>query len=134
MKNKSTSLQKQEVQHPEVVERTRSTRVFSPAVDIWENDDNILLLADLPGVAEEDIDIRLEHDVLTIQGKVNSTQPEGFELSYGEYETGDYQRSFTLTDSIDREKIEASYKNGVLKLVLPKTEPAKPKKIQVNVK
>lgn len=128
-----TSLQKREAETMNSVERTRSGKVFVPAVDIFETDEAVVVVADMPGTTEKSIDITLEQHVLTIQAKVEPHIPDGFDLQYREYETGDYQRSFNLTDSIDRDKIDAAYANGVLTLQLPKIEPAKPKKIQVKI-
>lgn len=126
------NIQKREADTMQTTERTRSGKVFTPLVDIYENNDEMVVMADMPGVDEKTIDITLEQHVLTIEGQVKPYIPEGFNLSYWEYEIGDYRRSFTLTDTIDRDKIEASYKNGVLMLKLPKVEPAKPRKITVK--
>ena len=88
---------------------------------------------DMPGVAEKDIDIMLEKDVLTINGYVaNVTAPEGYDLGHGEYGIGDYQRSFTLPDEIDRDNIEASLSHGVLRVTLPKAPEAQTRKITVK--
>mgnify|MGYP001822551164 FL=1 len=125
--------QKQEAEIVEGVERTRASRVYIPQVDIYSVDDNIIILADMPGVAEENIDIMLEKDVLTINGYVSSvTAPEGYELAHGEYGVGDYQRSFTLPDEIDRDNIEASLGHGVLRVTLPKAPEAQTRKIAVK--
>lgn len=131
MKEK-TDLQKREAEQVETVERTRSGKVFYPPVDIIETDEEILLLADMPGADKNSIDITLEKDVLSINANVYPPNMEGFELDYSEYEVGDYQRSFTLSDVVDQERIEASYKNGVLRVRLPKAEPVKPKKITIE--
>ncbi|MBN1542434.1 Hsp20/alpha crystallin family protein [candidate division KSB1 bacterium] len=133
MSDKEKSLQKREQETMNAVERTRSQKVFVPLVDISEKDDAIYLTADMPGIDEQSVDITLEKNVLTLEGRVDSTPPEGYELSYMEYETGDFQRSFTLSDEIDRERIEAHVKDGVLQVVLPKAEPAKARRIEVKV-
>lgn len=129
---KKQALQTQETGKLEGVERTRAGKVFIPAVDILDAEDRLILLADMPGVDEKSIDVTLEQDLLTIQGNVNWTAPEDFSPMYAEYEIGDYRRSFTVDETIDRDRIEATYRNGVLHLILPKAEPAKPKKIQVR--
>ncbi len=117
----------------EGAERTRASRVYIPQVDIYSADDNIIILADMPGVADKDIDIMLEKDVLTINGYVpNTAAPEGYELAHGEYGIGDYQRSFTLPDEIDRDNIEASLSHGVLRVTLPKAPEAQTRKITVK--
>lgn len=133
MATQNMDVQKREAENVETIERTRSRKVFLPPVDIFETNDNIQLVADMPGVDENSVDITLEKNVLTIVGNVEPTIPEGFNLSYREYEVGDYQRSFTLSDAIDRDKIAASVQNGVLSVMLPKAEPAKARKIAVKV-
>jgi len=86
----------------------------------------------MPGVDERSVDITLEKDVLTIYGKVEADAPEKHVLYFSEYGIGDYQRVFTLTDEVDRDKIQASVKNGVLKIVLPKAAAVKMRKIAVK--
>ena len=123
----TTELQVQGAEKQEIVEsgaeRTRARAAFVPRLDIYETNDNIVLLADMPGVDETSVDITLEQNVLTINGYVEPVEPEGYRLAYAEYRVGDYQRSFTLSDQIDQDKIEATVKNGVLGLHLPKAEP-----------
>ncbi len=125
-------IQKKEAGLPERVERTRAKKQYAPAVDIIERNEDIVLIADMPGVDEKSVDITLEKDILTIYGKVESENPEGYRLAASEYGIGDYQRVFTLSDEIDRDKIRAKVKNGVLRLTLPKVEEVKTKKIQVK--
>jgi HSP20 family molecular chaperone IbpA len=112
MANKKKSLQKREPETVSTVERTRSQKVFVPLVDIRETDNAIVLTADMPGVDEKSVDITLEKNVLTIDGRVDMVTPDGHQLSYMEYETGDFQRAFTLSDEINREGIEAQVKDG----------------------
>jgi HSP20 family protein len=114
------------------IERTRSMNVYTPDVDILEKDDAIIVLADIPGVGESNVDISLEKDVLSIYAKVEPDVPEKHRLLRAEYGVGDYQRSFTLSNEIDREKIEAMVKDGVLRLVLPKAKAAQTRKITVQ--
>ncbi len=114
------------------VERTRSTKVYTPDVDIMEAGDSILVVADMPGVDESSVDITLEKNVLSIYGKVEPEIPEKHELVYAEYGVGDYQRSFTISDEIDRDGIQATVKNGVLRLTLPKAKAAQTRKIAVK--
>jgi HSP20 family protein len=123
---------KQEVAQPEGVERTRTGRVFTPAVDIYETAESVVLVADMPGVTESSVDVTLEKNVLTIYGRVEPQQPAGHALAYSEYRTGDYQRSFTISNAIDWEHIEGSVRNGVLKLTLPKAGPARTKRIEIK--
>ncbi|MBF0553623.1 MAG: Hsp20/alpha crystallin family protein [Nitrospirae bacterium] len=113
-------------------EHTRAVKVYTPAVDIVEKTNEIVVTADMPGVDDKSIDITLEKNVLTIYGKVDLDVPEKYRASYVEYGIGDYRRSFTLSEEVDRQRIEATVKNGVLKLVLPKAEAAKTKKIEVR--
>ena len=112
-------------------EGTRPGPVFIPAVDILENTNEIVVLADMPGVESKSVDIDLKDNQLTITGKVDA--PEGAkEMSlYKEFNWGDYFRQFTLSNVIDQGKISAKMENGVLRLVLPKVEKAKPQKIKV---
>jgi HSP20 family molecular chaperone IbpA len=124
-----------QVQEKEVVEgsaeRTRDRPTFVPRVDIYESDGKIVLVADMPGVDEKSVDITLENNVLTISGDVEPIQSEGYDLAYAEYRVGDYQRSFSLSDQVDQENIEATLKDGVLRLSLPKAGPTT-KKIAVK--
>jgi HSP20 family protein len=114
------------------VERTRDRPTFVPRADIYETDQEIVVIADMPGVDEHSVDITLENDVLTINGHIEPLHPEDYSLAYAEYRVGDYQRSFALPDQIDRAKIEATVKDGVLHLHLPKVVEARTKKIAVK--
>ncbi len=113
-------------------EQTRPQTLFVPRTDIYESNDHLLLLADMPGVKQDSVDIMLEHNILTIYGHVEPPAFEGYTLTYCEYGIGDYRRVFTLSNEIDRQGIQASVKNGVLKLVLPKSKSAMPRKIAVK--
>ncbi len=107
--------------------------VLSPRVDITENDKEVLLVADMPGVNEKGVDIDLERNCLTIKGNREPEPMEGFELTNGEFRPAyTYERQFTLGDTIDREHITTSMKDGVLRLTLPKVPEAKPLRIQVK--
>jgi len=129
---KPLDVQKQEILTGEETERTRECACYVPRTDILETDLEIILLADMPGVGSMNLDITLEKNVLTIIGNNDMQMPQGYSLEYQEYEPGDYQRRFTLSEEIDREKIGATMKNGVLRLTLPKSGPAKTKKIDVK--
>lgn len=124
--------EKQEFSSP--AEQTRPGPSFTPAVDIFENDKEITLLADMPGVKADDLDIDLRDSVLTLTGEVKSPEGPGERAVLREYRTGRYVRQFTLSDTIDQSKIDAELKDGVLRLVLPKAEKAVPKKIKVKAK
>jgi HSP20 family protein len=104
-------------------ERTRSRLAFVPRADIYETNEAIVVVTDIPGVDEKSLDITLEEDVLTINGYVDMAYPEGYDLAYAEYRIGDFQRRFTLSNTIDRNSIDATIKDGVLRLYLPKAEP-----------
>jgi HSP20 family molecular chaperone IbpA len=132
MANNEKQIQKQETRDLQSVERTRWGKVFSPSVDILETKDELKLYADMPGVDQKSINVSIDQGVLMIQGDVDTTPLEGYELEYKEYDIGDYQRSFTLSDTVDQSKITANYTNGVLELIIPKAEKAKPRKIEVE--
>jgi HSP20 family protein len=121
----------EKMEAPATGESTRDVPVFVPAVDIYESENSLTLVADMPGVPLEKIDIDLDSDQLTIRGTVPKWEGKG-KVLFQEYAYGDYYRQFTLSSDIDREKIQASMKDGVLKLVLPKAEAAKPRKIAVK--
>lgn len=123
--------QKQELSTLEDTERTRDCQCFVPRADIYETDDQIVVVVDVPGASENSIDITLEKNVLTINAYVEPEDREGYALSLAEYEVGDYQRSFRLSDEVDRENIEASIKDGVLRLELAKAKEAQSRKISV---
>ena len=114
-------------------EETRPGPIFIPAVDILENQNEIIVLADMPGVDGQDVDIDLRDDILTIRGAVSPVEDEIEASVYREFNWGDYFRQFTLAEVIDQEKIAAKMDNGILRLTLPKKEKVKPKKIQVSI-
>ena len=124
-----TNTDKRETDMPET---TRGGRVYRPLADIVEVEEGVKLMLEMPGVAPDDLDVTLEQRVLTIRGKVHPTAPEKLELVHAEYGEGDYERSFTMSDDFDPDKIDASLSNGVLTLTLPRAETAKPKKIEVK--
>jgi HSP20 family protein len=127
MSSETRDLQVQEVEKQEVMEsgaeRTRDQIAFVPRADIYETNDTIVVVADMPGVDEHSLDITLENDVLTINGYVEPAALDNYRLAYAEYRVGDYHRRFTLSNQIDRENIEATVRDGVLRLHLPKAAP-----------
>jgi HSP20 family molecular chaperone IbpA len=133
MSDRVLEAQKQELTTADETERTRDRQCFAPRADIYETQDEIVVLTDFPGVDENSVDVTLEKNVLTINGYVNESQPEDYSLALAEYEVGDYTRSFRLSDEINREGIEAMVKDGVLRLRLPKAGPALARKISVKV-
>jgi HSP20 family molecular chaperone IbpA len=106
-------------------------RHIVPAVDIFENDQGLVVVADVAGVSKDGLDISVDDDILTIHGTVSHPVPEG--TTYQEYELADYYRQFHLGEQVDREGITAELRNGVLTLQLPKAEAAKPRRIDVRV-
>jgi HSP20 family protein len=113
-------------------ELTHAGPVFIPAVDIFENQDALVLIADMPGVNSEGVEIHLKDSELTISGRPKKEEKKQVSPIYTEYESGGFLRSFTLSNAIDQTKIEASMKDGVLKVILPKAEVAKPRQIVVQ--
>ncbi|PKN51420.1 MAG: heat-shock protein Hsp20 [Deltaproteobacteria bacterium HGW-Deltaproteobacteria-13] len=122
----------QKTQNTTVTEKIRNVKTFVPRVDIYETREALFLIADMPGVDEKTVDVELEKNILTISGRVDNGKVEDYSLVFSEYEVGDYEREFTLSDEIDREKIKATVKQGVLRLELPKAEKVKPKRITIN--
>ena len=115
---------------PEGGEFTREGVYFSPAVDIFDTEKELVLLADMPGVGADDVEIDLRDNVLSIVGKMLPEDEKG-EFLLREYRTGNYFRTFRITEVVDQSKITASMSDGVLKLVLPKVAKAVPRKIPI---
>jgi HSP20 family protein len=113
-------------------ERTRDRLAFVPRADIYETDEAIFVVADMPGVSEDSLDITLEKGVLSLNGTVEPETLEDYSLAYAEYRVGDYVRSFTLSNEINQEAIEATLKDGVLHLTLPKVTEAQTRKIAIT--
>lgn len=134
MAQEMTKTAKQDVQSRGEVEETRSAVIFRPNADIYEAEDKVVLVADMPGVAPDDVDVTLERGVLSIRGHVRPQAHDGYRQIYTEYGEGDFERVFTLSEDIDRDRIKANHKDGVLTLELPKSAAAKAKKIQVDAK
>lgn len=134
MNNNSQPLEveKQELTTTENTERTHDNVCFVPRADIFEVDDQIIIVADVPGASENSIDITLEKNTLTITAFIEPEVLEGYTPAFVEYEQGDYQRSFRLSNEIDSEKIQATVKDGVLHLYLPKAAAALTRKITVQ--
>ena len=123
-------LQKQTQGQPATEQQPMPT--FTPRVDILDDDEKVTILADMPGINADTLDIDLDKNILTLQGEFQLEAPEGFEQNYAEYRSGNYERVFTLSNEIDRNNIDARMKNGVLTLVLPKSKEAQPRKISVT--
>jgi HSP20 family protein len=114
-------------------ERTRDRYVYVPRADIYETVDAIVVITDLPGAAQKDVEITLEKNVLTIHASLAEKPMEGYSMVYSEFQCGDYERRFVLSNTIDQEKIEARVKDGVLYLRLAKAAPVKVRKIDIKI-
>lgn len=133
MKQESTSMQKTESKDMRSMpEQTRPGAIYSPAVDIFENDSTITVLADMPGLKAQDLEIDLRDSVLTLTGRVAPSDGPLQSSVLREYQPGTYFRQFTLAETIDQSKIDAQLKDGVLRLELPKVEKARPRQITVR--
>jgi len=133
MSTETTTMQKQEHTGTEGEARPVQNRpVYTPAVDVIEREDGFVIVADMPGVSLDQVDIQLEDDVLRIAGRRSELEPASGDLIYKEFDACDYERAFTITDEINRDKIKATVKNGVLRIELPKAEKAQPRKITVH--
>jgi HSP20 family protein len=119
---------------PEGRDESLTTSQFAPPVDVYEDEHNVVLKVEVPGIDEKDIDVRVENNVLTVHGerKVEKEEKEeNFRRIERQY--GTFTRTFTLPSTVDAERIQADYDKGILKIVLPKKAEAKPKSIKVNV-
>jgi HSP20 family molecular chaperone IbpA len=113
-------------------ESTRAGRTYLPPVDIYETAEGLHLLADMPGVDEQSLNVHLDNGVLTIEGQVDVKEYENLQPVYTEYNVGNYVRRFTLSSDVDTDRITARMRNGVLELDVPKAERAKPRRITVG--
>ena len=121
---------------PRAGDFARQAQLFSgwtPALDLYQDNDNVVAVVELPGMRKEDIDISLHDGMLTIAGERQSSSSEGENAERTERFTGKFRRSITLPTRVDAEKVSASYKDGILTVTLPKAEEAKPKKVEVTV-
>lgn len=111
-----------------------SSQIWSPAVDVYEDQDAIVIKADLPGMKQEEIEVEMNGDTITLQGE-RKFEDEARRDKYVRVERqyGAFQRSFTIGVPIEADKIKATYRNGILELTIPKAEATKPKKVQVSV-
>jgi HSP20 family molecular chaperone IbpA len=113
-------------------ETTVPARVFLPNADIYETPNELEVVLEMPGIEKSNVDIRVEDDVLHIEGRLDLLKYTGLQPLYTEYNVGHYARSFQLSSKIDQNKIAAEMKDGVLSLTLPKVEEAKPRTIQIR--
>ncbi len=110
----------------------RPRPTITPPIDIHDGPDGLTLVADLPGTNETNLTIQLEHNVLTLDARIDAPAPDGMRLVHQEYPVGDYHRSFILSDDVDRDRIAAELKDGVLKLFLPKADRARARRIEIK--
>jgi HSP20 family protein len=130
------SPQELQVQEKREVERqqeaTVPARAFLPPTDIFESDDVLTIVMEMPGVDREGVDVNVENGVLRVEGRLDFSKYEGMQPVYTEYNIGHYRRSFSLSSKIDQDRISAQMQDGVLTLLLPKAEEAKPRRISVG--
>jgi HSP20 family molecular chaperone IbpA len=113
-------------------ETTTPARVFMPSADIYESEDDLTVILEMPGVEKGNVEVRVEDGVLRVEGRIDLSKYRGLQPVYTEYNIGHYARSFQLSDKIDQNKIDAELKDGVLALTLPKAAEAKPRTIKVK--
>jgi HSP20 family molecular chaperone IbpA len=119
-------------EHDQREESTIPARVFVPTADIYESQDALTVILEMPGVEKDNVDVRVEEGMLNIEGRLDLAKYQGLLPLYTEYNIGHYARSFRLSSKIDQTKIAADLKDGVLSLTLPKAEEAKPRTIKVK--
>ena len=122
--------QKREVEKPE--ETTVPARFYQPNTDIFEDEGSLTVVMEMPGVQKGNVEIKIEKNVIDIEGKIDFSKYQDLEPIYTEYNVGHYKRSFSLSSKIDQSKISAEMDNGLLTLVLPKAEEAKPRTINIS--
>jgi HSP20 family molecular chaperone IbpA len=122
--------QKRELEQKQ--EGTVPARAFIPNADIYETEQALMVLMEMPGVERGNVDIRVENDVLDVEGKIDFSQYQGLRPIYAEYPVGHYRRSFSLSNRIDQHKISAEMNDGVLTITLPKAEENKPRRITIG--
>jgi HSP20 family protein len=121
--------QKREVDKAQ--ESTIPTRAYMPTADIYETEDALTVVLEMPGVSKDNVDVSVENGVLTVEGRIDFQRYEGLQPVYGEYNVGPYRRSFRISSQVDQNKITAEMRDGVITLALPKAEEAKPRRIAV---
>lgn len=129
-KELQTNREELSVQQPPETDGERPT--YMPLADIYERADSLVAVVDMPGVDEKSVDIQVERNILTISGKVEDEPLSGYRPVYQEFESGRFLRQFTLSDEVDCSRIEATVQDGVLRIVLPKAESARARRIVVR--
>jgi HSP20 family protein len=113
-------------------EKTVPARYYVPPTDIYETADALTVVMEIPGVGKDDVSVNLENDVLSVEGKIDSSKYEGLDPVYTEYNVGHYSRAFTLSSKIDQDSISAELEDGVLTLTLKKSKAAVPRRIAIS--
>jgi HSP20 family protein len=113
-------------------ERTAPGRFYTPYTDVYETEDALTVVMEMPGVDRKDVEVELKDGVLRVEGRIDLSKYSGMEPVYTEYNVGHYTRSFALSDKVDRERIAAQLEDGVLTLTLPKTTEARPRRIAIG--
>ena len=113
-------------------EQTAPVRYYVPTTDIFETEDALTVVMDLPGVSRQSVDVNVENDVLRIEARIDPSKYEGMEPLYTEYNVGHFARSFTLSNKIDQQQISAQLEDGVLTLTLKKAKEAMPRRISIG--
>ena len=130
------SQQELQAQHKREVEKKQESTIpvrdFVPVTDIFETEQALTVVLEMPGVSKESVEVGVENDVLTLTGRIDSSKYEGLQPLYTEYNIGNYSRSFQISSKIEQEGIKAELKDGVMTLVLPKAEKAMPRRISVS--
>ena len=122
--------QKREVDKAQ--EPTTPMRAFLPTADIFETEDALTVVLEMPGVDRDNVDVSVENGLVTVEGRINFNKYKGLQPVYSEYNIGPYRRSFRISGRVDQDKIRAEMRDGVITLVLPKAEEAKPRRIEVK--
>jgi HSP20 family molecular chaperone IbpA len=115
------------------VQKERHERPMRPPVDIFEDSTGITVQADMPGVSRDRLEVHIDNDTLSIEGRADIAMPEGMEALYADVRSTHYQRSFSLSRELDGDKVDATLKDGVLILRIPKREQYQPRRIEVRV-
>ena len=132
MSDNQPTVRSGDAQQPQPQQEQQPQRTVLPAVDVFEDSSGITLLADMPGVPKEGLDVKIESDTLSIEGQVASATPEGIEAVYAEVRVPRDRRAFTLSRELDTSKVDANLKDGVLTLRIPKQAHAQPRRIEVR--
>jgi HSP20 family protein len=113
-------------------EKTVPARYYVPTADIYETEDALTVVLEMPGVEKKDIDVKLESDVLRVEGRIDFSKYEGLEPVYSEYNVGHFARSFTVSNKVNQDQIDAALDEGVLTLTLKKSKQALPRRIEIR--